>query len=76
VRVFGQSILEEGLRAMDTAADWARRLLFLEVSGPRTWQRNLRTKRGQCLACGYSLTGNISGVCPECGTPWKGRSSG
>jgi hypothetical protein len=21
-----------------------------------------------CLACGYNLTGNVSGVCPECGT--------
>jgi len=20
-------------------------------------------------ACGYNLTGNVSGVCPECGTP-------
>ena len=35
--------------------------------------RNLRlelTKRGlpTCLACGYDLTGNVSGVCPECGT--------
>ena len=25
-----------------------------------------------CLcACGYDLTGNASGVCPECGTPVK-----
>jgi hypothetical protein len=24
---------------------------------------------GRCSACGYNLTGNISGVCPECGTP-------
>lgn len=23
---------------------------------------------GRCTRCGYSLTGNISGVCPECGT--------
>ena len=21
-----------------------------------------------CLTCGYNLTGNTSGVCPECGT--------
>jgi len=21
-----------------------------------------------CGACGYDLTGNVSGVCPECGT--------
>ena len=24
---------------------------------------------GQCRACSYDLTGNVSGVCPECGTP-------
>ncbi|GJM23618.1 MAG: hypothetical protein DHS20C16_00330 [Phycisphaerae bacterium] len=23
----------------------------------------------QCSNCGYDLTGNVSGVCPECGTP-------
>ena len=22
-----------------------------------------------CRKCGYNLTGNVSGVCPECGTP-------
>jgi hypothetical protein len=22
-----------------------------------------------CGKCGYNLTGNVSGVCPECGTP-------
>lgn len=26
----------------------------------------------ECPACGYSLTGNISGICPECGTPVAG----
>jgi predicted RNA-binding Zn-ribbon protein involved in translation (DUF1610 family) len=25
--------------------------------------------RGMCGRCGYNLTGNVSGVCPECGTP-------
>lgn len=24
---------------------------------------------GLCVSCGYDLTGNTSGVCPECGTP-------
>ncbi|HEX5243398.1 MAG TPA: hypothetical protein VFW23_09085 [Tepidisphaeraceae bacterium] len=24
---------------------------------------------GMCVSCGYDLTGNTSGVCPECGTP-------
>jgi hypothetical protein len=26
-------------------------------------------RRGHCAACGYNLTGNVSGVCPECGAP-------
>lgn len=34
----------------------------------RQRRQRLRQLRGQCLACGYSLTGNVSGVCPECGT--------
>jgi outer membrane protein assembly factor BamB len=33
------------------------------------WRRRRRVRTGRCLACNYSLTGNISGVCPECGTP-------
>lgn len=24
---------------------------------------------GECVICRYKLTGNTSGVCPECGTP-------
>ena len=27
-----------------------------------------RAARGLCVGCGYDLTGNVSGVCPECGT--------
>ena len=30
-------------------------------------RRYYRSKRGLCLSCGYSLTGNVSGTCPECG---------
>jgi len=28
-----------------------------------------RRKRGLCVACAYDLTGNTSGLCPECGAP-------
>jgi hypothetical protein len=28
-----------------------------------------RSLSNRCPFCGYSLTGNVSGVCPECGTP-------
>jgi hypothetical protein len=32
----------------------------------------MRRRLHRCLSCGYILTGNASGVCPECGTlvPW------
>lgn len=26
---------------------------------------------GHCSHCGYNLTGNVSGVCPECGVEFK-----
>jgi hypothetical protein len=29
--------------------------------------RRARRKRGHCVPCGYDLTGNESGACPECG---------
>ncbi len=32
------------------------------------WRRDRRRAKGQCHRCGYNLTGNTSGVCPECGT--------
>lgn len=31
------------------------------------WRRTRRFPPGQCRRCGYNLTGNVSGVCPECG---------
>ncbi|MDB5354049.1 MAG: hypothetical protein JWN24_502 [Phycisphaerales bacterium] len=31
------------------------------------WRDRRRLAEGQCLLCGYDLTGNVSGVCPECG---------
>ena len=38
----------------------------------RTRRRSLRSRRlvaGRCTECGYDLTGNVSGTCPECGDP-------
>jgi hypothetical protein len=31
------------------------------------WRDRRRFPRGRCCECGYNLTGNVSGVCPECG---------
>jgi len=33
----------------------------------RPCRRVYRRRRGRCIECGYNLTGNVSGVCPECG---------
>ena len=32
------------------------------------WRRDRKPLRGHCPHCDYDLTGNVSGVCPECGT--------
>ncbi len=42
------------------------------IRGPM--RRFQRMRRNRCLKCGYILTGNVSGVCPECGTPVKSSS--
>jgi len=34
---------------------------------PRERQIARRREHGQCIHCGYDLTGNQSGTCPECG---------
>jgi hypothetical protein len=31
------------------------------------WSDRRRIPPGHCRKCGYNLTGNVSGVCPECG---------
>ena len=49
---------------------WAAALMLAVL--PIVWiirRLRQRPKVGCCPACGYNLTGNTSGVCPECGTP-------
>ena len=47
-------------------------LLLLTIPLPAMWlirfrRARIRLHRSLCLACGYNLKGNTSGVCPECG---------
>jgi hypothetical protein len=44
-------------------------LLFVLVLLPTAflWYRDRRIPPGHCRKCGYDLTGNVSGTCPECG---------
>jgi hypothetical protein len=37
--------------------------------GLRRRAGRVRKRAGLCLTCGYDLTANASGTCPECGTP-------
>ncbi|MFW5682513.1 MAG: carbon starvation protein A [Phycisphaeraceae bacterium] len=52
-----------------TTLDTATRLQRYVVQElARTFQKPTALRRGlHCLQCGYDLTGNISGTCPECG---------
>lgn len=38
------------------------------LAGARMLHRKLPNPPGTCRRCAYDLTGNVSGVCPECGT--------
>ena len=51
--------------------DWLFCVLFLVMPALwlRLWRRDRRLDDGRCGKCGYDLTGNVSGVCPECGKP-------
>ena len=42
----------------------------------RRWFRSILLRDGPvCESCGYNLTGNIGGICPECGAPAAGFGS-
>jgi hypothetical protein len=54
---------------------WFPGFVLVLLGGARYWvvawssyRRRRRRRRGVCVTCGYDLTGNVSGVCPECGT--------
>jgi hypothetical protein len=62
--------------AFAPSATWALLVgLALLAAGMLAWWkidrpyelRQERLAQGQCPGCGYDLTGNVSGVCPECG---------
>ena len=43
-------------------------LILLAIPTYILWRRDRRKPERCCRQCGYDLTGNESGVCPECGT--------
>jgi hypothetical protein len=47
-------------------------IILMSAIAPAFWlraevSRRRRARPGLCRACGYNLTGNASGICPECG---------
>ena len=46
------------------------------VVGLRVRLKRAAPRQGHCATCGYDLTGNTSGRCPECGTPVKANAGG
>ncbi len=51
-------------------------LAFVPVAVPTAilWYRDRRPPKGHCQNCGYDLTGNVSGVCAECGEALSRRA--
>ena len=41
----------------------------------KRWQSHENERQGRCNKCGYDLTGNTSGVCPECGMAMTERGA-
>jgi len=48
----------------------------LIVAASVVMKHRARLRAGCCHRCGYNLTGNTSGVCPECGTPVTEKPDG
>ncbi|MBU0617500.1 MAG: hypothetical protein KKI02_07270 [Planctomycetes bacterium] len=48
---------------------WLPLVVAAVPTGVLFWRDRRRTPPGHCQNCGYDLTGNVSGRCPECGTP-------
>ena len=42
-------------------------LLAIAIPTAWLWRRDRRHPPGHCRKCGYDLTGNVTGVCSECG---------
>jgi hypothetical protein len=59
-----------------TIPAWPLAALFAALPALHLYRRTRRRHLpGQCPSCGYNLTGNVSGVCPECGTATSARSA-
>jgi hypothetical protein len=47
---------------------WMPLVLVAVPTAVLWWRDRRRVPPGHCQRCGYDLTGNTSGICPECGS--------
>jgi hypothetical protein len=48
---------------------WAAPVMLVGLAGLAWWRKSGNFGQNQCPQCAYDLTGNVSGICPECGNP-------
>ena len=53
---------------------WICLVITAVPTGYLWWRDRRRIPPGHCRKCGYNLTGNVSGVCPECGEKVDGQA--
>ena len=67
-----ESVVDFGWQPTNTAGcALALYLMSLAIYLGRVQRRAIHDalrRRSMCVGCSYDLTGNTSGVCPECGT--------
>ena len=56
-----------GIRCYGTMPLWIPLLVIAVPTTLLWWRGRRRVPPDHCQQCGYNLTGNVSGVCPECG---------
>jgi hypothetical protein len=71
--IAGFSYIHEQFGGMDdhtfAVPHWAVAAMLFVPWGWNRFSRRRRETTTSCPHCGYNLTANTSGVCPECGTP-------
>ena len=65
----GADVIGKGVGIRKASRFWPLWIPFVIVAVPTIWlwRHDRPNPAGHCQRCGYNLTGNVSGVCPECG---------
>ncbi|MCG8405830.1 MAG: hypothetical protein MI923_11595 [Phycisphaerales bacterium] len=57
-----------GMKTTFSTPMWLLFILIMIPTAFLMYPDRRRYRPGHCQQCGYDLTGNTSGICPECGT--------